>query len=228
MGMAMNAGRDPRLGFKEQNVESRDLWEVSTKAIHPDIQVSGTLANYVNTSQVKIPDRLPSNTFKNGFYPHTYTTLNFEENAEDTTAPINQNLSPLEFASLGRMTHMLPPRWKMEGQNRPTTFTEGLDDEVIGKRRWKTSDAQKKKQRVRFQPYTKTSTSIMNFPVARSNDISNKSILSGPITSEEAANEEYQKKHGFPGPTHPASLQPQQQRRRPRQGGGGGGVPLHN
>jgi hypothetical protein len=197
MGMKMNAGRDPRLFFREQSVESRDLWEVSQKDIHPDVNVPGTVANYVSTSQVKVPDRLPSNTFKGGFYPHTYTTLNFEENAEPTSAPFVQNLSPLEFASLGRMNHVLPPRWKMEGQNRPTTFFEGLDTDVTGQRRWRTSDAQKKKTRVGFQPYTKTSTSIANFPVERQNTISNKSILSGPVTADEAANEEYQQRHGF-------------------------------
>lgn len=85
------------------------------------------------------------------------------------------------------MSHALPPRWQQEHQHRATTYAQGLDQAVTGTRRWKTSDVQKRNQRTRFQPYTKTATAINQFQAAKFNSDANKQILQTPEQQKQAA-----------------------------------------
>lgn len=139
-----------------------------------------TIATHIAMSTARVPDSIPSNTFKGGFYPHTYTTLNYEEQAEPDTQKLAQNLSPLEFAGLGHMNHAVPPKLQQDMNNlRPHTFSNNLDAVVTGRRKWKTSDAIQRKSKVKFQPYTRTSTNLPMFKAAISGATGNRYLLAG-------------------------------------------------
>lgn len=131
-------------------------------------------------SLVHVPDSVPNNTFKNGAYPHTYTTLNYQENPEPDTASLMQSLSPLEFASLANMTHHLPAN-EQKKFNQPVLWSQGRDDMLRAKRKWKTSDGMSP----RFSPYqstAKTSTNIGVLKAAKSNAGMNRSMLAPQST----------------------------------------------
>lgn len=169
--------------FRVQSMEARDLWNTSKQTMQANRQSRvnkdnpETIATYVATSTATVPDHIPTNTFKGGMYPHTFTTMNFEDNAEPDTQKLVQNMSPLEFASLGKMLHVLPKKLNDDMKMwKPRTDAQGVDMAVTGRRKWRTSDAQKKRP-VRFNPYTRTSTNIPMFGAAQGNAAGNKGIL---------------------------------------------------
>lgn len=172
--------------FAVKAVEARDLWKISQQNMSQNKQslvnkdFPETIATHIAMSTSRVPDSIPSNTFKGGFYPHTYTTLNYEEQAEPDTQKLAQNLSPLEFAGLGHMNHAVPPKLQQDMDNlRPHTFSNNLDAVATGRRKWKTSDAIQRKSKVKFQPYTRTSTNLPMFKAAISGATGNRYLLAG-------------------------------------------------
>ena len=194
--MRLARSGDPKMIFRAKAVEARDLWDISKSNMALNQQsvinknLPETIATHIATSTARVPDSIPNATFKGGFYPHTYTTLNYEEQAEPDTQRIVQNLSPLEFASLGRMDHAVPPKLNDALKlRRPDTFSENLDAVVTGRRKWKTSDAIRRKGKVKFQPYTRTSTNLPMYKMATSGASGNRQLLQGrPSIGDEIAN----------------------------------------
>ncbi len=172
-----------------QSGESRDLWkynkEISNGGLGGDAESS--ISAHVAMAAARMPDHVPANTFRDGAFPHTYTTMSYQEYPEASSQPLLQQLSPLEFASLGLMSHMFPPRLqedhKQELMRRadPTTYSAGIDTAVTGRYKWRTSDAIPMQQRRQapFQSMTATSTNLPMFGAAAVNKAQNRGVLLG-------------------------------------------------
>ena len=162
------------------------MWDNNQAKVHPLMDNKDTIAHHVVNTQQKVRSSIPNNTFKAGSLPYTIKTLNYNEVAEPTGQPLDQMLSPLEYAGLVNVWHKMPKN--VEKSTKPRNYAAGIDHDVVMKGKWKTSNAGKTKP-VRFSPYTKTGTDIHTLRGARSNRGANKSILAtGPddafITSD--------------------------------------------
>jgi len=156
--------------------EAEDLWEFSQSRIHLATGDKKSLAHYVSLGQTKGMESLPYNTFRNGSVPHTYQTLSLDQNAEETSAPINQTLSPLEFAALGQVTHLLPTDYLHDRQNR--TFSTGRDDMMrYGKaHKYKTSYSKASSTKVPYRRTDRTSTTLTTTTKAQASKVANGTV----------------------------------------------------
>jgi hypothetical protein len=137
-----------------------------------------TIAAHVAESTTRVPDSIPSATFKDGFFPHTYTTLSYQENAEPDTQKLVQNLSPMEFAAMGQMMHAVPDKLRSElKMERPHTWSNNLDPTVTGRGKWKTGDSMGRKTKIPYLPYTKTTNNMKMYRGATQNARGNKQLL---------------------------------------------------
>lgn len=143
--------------------ESEELWEYSGSRLHPSNGKKESIAHYVTLGQTKGMESLPYGTFKDGRIPHTYKTLSIDFNAEPTSAPINQMLSPMEFAALANVSHLLPPDYLHDKQN--STVTSGRDDVMrYGKaRKWRTSYSKAKSTSIPYMRTDRTSSTLSTF-----------------------------------------------------------------
>jgi hypothetical protein len=139
--------------------EAEELWDYSGWKSLGMSSEKNSILNYVTLGQKQSVESLPYSTFKGGKIPHAYNVMSICENPEPTSAPINPNLSPLEFASLQNMSHVLPKDYLHDKEN--ATVTTGRDDLMrYGKaRKWKTSYAKKSSAKV---PYARTDITTAN------------------------------------------------------------------
>ena len=166
--------------------EAEDLWEFSQSRMHSATGDKKSLAHYVTLGQTKGMESLPYNTFRNGSVPHTYQTLSLDQNAEETSAPINQTLSPLEFAALAQVMHLLPTDYLHDRQNR--TFSTGRDDLMrYGKaHKYKTSYSKASSTKVPYRRTDRTSTTLTTTTKAQASKVANGTAASNvpdPSTS---------------------------------------------
>jgi hypothetical protein len=184
IGRRMNyRGREQRKLF-DTNVENgKDLYDASRNLgqMHPMSSDPNSLASHMINSLVRVPDSIPNNTFKNGAYPHTFTTMSIMDYPEPDTQPLQPNLSPLEFIGLRTMEHHVPGDAMCKLSQYPTTFAQGLDARVMGKTPTSTTDAVpiKERKRVPFQSTYQTTSSISTMKDSRVNINNNKSIMVG-------------------------------------------------
>lgn len=156
--------------MQSSNIEAKELWEVNKElnSLHPLSANSKTIAGNIAASEIMAHESVPAATFRNGRFPHRYTTVDFDADRHEPEQNTAQsNISPLQFASMKNMMHLLPPGIEKRQSFKPTTFSEGLDTRVTGKFRWKTSD----NSRTKLPPYQsnyKTSTNIKLPGIARS------------------------------------------------------------
>ena len=157
--------------------EAEDLWKHSAAADHPAASVKDTIANYVTLGQRKNMESIPYNTFKGKVIPRTYMTMSIDQFAEPDSQPLTPMLSPLEFASLGTVSHLLPPDYLHDKQG--STYSSGRDDIMrAGKtRRYKTSYAKKSGQKTPYQRTDRTSTVLGTGGAAAKALASNKSTV---------------------------------------------------
>lgn len=157
--------------------ESEDMWKFSAARDHPAGSVKDTIANYVTLGQRKNMESIPYNTFKGKVMPRTYMTMSIDQFAEPDSQPLTPMLSPLEFAALGKVTHLLPPDYLHDKQS--STYTSGRDDIMRGskKRRFKTSYAKTSGVKVPFQRQDRTSTVMGTGGAAAKALASNKSTV---------------------------------------------------
>lgn len=157
------------------------MWDASKSLneMHPLVGLKSSIAAHISGQTTKVPDSIPNNTFKGGAYPHSYTTLSYNDFPEPDTQPIQQNLSPLEFASQSRMAHFLPTKFAENmGQQRANTWAEGLDVAVTGERKLSTSDGRE----IIWTPYQSVHKTSTNVPIVRNAQMSSRSdamILAG-------------------------------------------------
>ena len=155
--------------------EAEDLWSYSQSRMHPGANDKASIANFVTLGMRKNMESLPYNTFRSGRIPYTFSTMSIGDNSEPTSAPSNQLLTPLEFAALGRMAHMLPSDFVRDTQNK--TFSSGRDDIArYGKaRKYKTSYAKPIKS-VPYQRSDIASSSLNTSAAAQATQVENKAL----------------------------------------------------
>jgi len=166
--------------------EAADMWDFNATNLHPLRNQKDSIAEYVMNGTNKVKSSIPNGTFKNQLYPNSMKVLNYNQFAEPDSQPVDQTLSPLEYAGLMNVRHMLPAG--VERHIKPHTYTAGLDDSVVRRGRWKTSHGAKTKN-VKYAPYQRTGTSMHTAKGARSNRGRNRGIMAtGPdddfLTSE--------------------------------------------
>jgi hypothetical protein len=140
------------------HAEAEDMWKFSAGQAHPASSAKDSIANYISLGQKKNMESIPYNTFKGGTIPHTYQTMSIDQFAEPDSQSLTPLLSPLEFASLMHVRHLMPPDYLHDKQ--ANTFSSGRDDILrAGKtRRFKTSYAKKQGRRVPYQRADRTSS----------------------------------------------------------------------
>jgi hypothetical protein len=187
-GMMRGARRqyNPRRLMDTQHVEASEMWAHNQAKLHPLRENKDSIANLVTNGVTRVKSSIPSSTFKNGMYPYTMKTLNYNENVEPDTQPLDQTLSPLEYAGLMNIRHTLPAG--VERKIKPRSFSHGLDSAMVRKGKWKTSNGAKTKN-VKFSPYTRTGTELHTLKAARSNYGANRGIVATGPDDEYVLNE---------------------------------------
>jgi hypothetical protein len=88
--------------------EAQDLWDYSSSKPTHEIDSETSINTLVSMGNNVNMESIPYGTFKGGAIPRTYKTLSVNQNSEPTTAPIVQDVSPLEFAGAMEVQHLLP------------------------------------------------------------------------------------------------------------------------
>lgn len=187
-GMMRGARRqyNPRRLMDTSHVEAAEMWSHNQAKLHPLRENKDSIANLVTNGVQRVKSSIPSTTFKNGMYPHTMKTLNYNENVEADSQKLDQTLSPLEYVGLMNMRHTLPTG--VEKKVTPRSFSQGLDSAMVRKGKWKTSNGAKTKN-VKFSPYTRTGTHLHTLKSARSNYGANRGIVATGPDDEYVLNE---------------------------------------
>jgi len=163
--------------------ESVELWQHSSTVIHPNSNIKDSIAQLVTLGQKQNLESLPYNTFRDKRIPFKYQTMSIDQYAEPDSQPLVPNFSPLEFASLMNVSHLLPPDYLHDKQ--ASTFSTGSDDIMrAGKdRKWKTSYSKKSGRSVPYQRTDRTSTTLGAFTAAQASKMENSNITTSSANS---------------------------------------------